>query len=99
MTEANPRASPDLTEIPAPSAEFVLIRVALSSFLATSKPEQSEAFLKHMAETLADEESLSAIMNIRERGQAAAVSKARRGASAMFRAYLPVLLGHVRRRK
>lgn len=98
MIEQN-RGPPATVEqdIPPPSPEFILVRVAIQAYLSTVSPKKADAFLRAMADTLADEESLSLIVDIRPPASAQAVAKARRGALAMFRAYLPAFLGRVRR--
>jgi hypothetical protein len=99
MSDAeHPESKTDIGEMPEPSAEIVLIRVAISAFLATTSEKRAEAFLRHMAETLADEESLAAISPIRRATHARSVSKARRGAVAMFDALLPTFQAYVKRK-
>lgn len=88
----NAERQDETEELPAPSAEAVLIRVAITSFIAISGRKKSERFLKLMAETLASEDSVSEILPIRPRSDHANVQKARRGALALFRAQLPVFL-------
>lgn len=83
--------------MPPPSAEIVLVRVAISAFLRVIGPRRADEFLREMAQMLADEESLASIVQIRPSGSAAEVSKARRGAIALFRALLPTFLANVRR--
>ncbi|WP_332690049.1 hypothetical protein [Devosia sp.] len=82
-------------ELPPPSAEIVLLRVFVSAYLTTNSRKKGDAFLRAAAEILASEESLAAVMPIRGASQAAAVSKARRGAIALFRALTPTFLGRL----
>lgn len=84
-------------DLPPPSPEIILIRVAISAYLSTNSKKKGDAFLKAMAEILRDETSLAAVVAIRGPAQADAVAKARRGAMALFRALLPTLLGRVER--
>lgn len=79
-------------DLPAASAEAVLIRVAITSFIAINGRKKSERFLRLMAETLASEDAVSEILPIRPATDHASVQKARRGALALFRAQLPVFL-------
>lgn len=81
--------------LPPPSAELVLLRVAIEAFIATAPRKRSERFLKLMAQTLAREENLSGLFHIRPMSDRAAVQRARRQASAMFEAYLPVWLAGI----
>jgi hypothetical protein len=89
----SPRPEPD--DLPQASAEAVLIRVAISSYIAVSGRKRGERFLRLMAETLASEEAVSEIMPIRPRSDHEDVQKARRGALALFRAQLPVFLARL----
>lgn len=87
----------DPTErLPAPSAEIVLIRVALSAYLSTVSKKRGDALLRTMAELLTSEETLSQLLPIRPAADHVAVSRARRGALAIFRALLPTWLAVVR---
>ncbi|HEY9219513.1 MAG TPA: hypothetical protein VIO94_15810 [Phenylobacterium sp.] len=79
-------------DMPPPSAEIVLVRVAISAYLATNSRKKGDAFLRAMAEILRDEESLSSIVPIRPAPNAANLQGARRGAIALFRALLPTLI-------
>lgn len=78
--------------LPAPSAELVLIRVMVSAYLATAPRRRAEAFLRHAATLLENEESVSLLLPIRPPTQHSALSKARRQAVAMFRELLPALV-------
>lgn len=82
-----------VAELPAPSAELVLIRVLTSAYLATChvKPHRrAKAFLRAATKMLASEESASAILPIRPNTQLNAVAVARRQAVALFRQYIPM---------
>lgn len=95
----NRRLPPEEMSLPPPSAELVLLRVAVESFLANSKPKDADRFLRHMAATLASEESVAELLPIRPSSQHAAQRKARREAVAMFKQMLlPVWLARVPRR-
>jgi hypothetical protein len=83
-------------EIPAVSAELLLLRVLVEGYLATAPRKRGEAFLRHVAQTLATEEELSAIVPIRDMNRQA-MSQARRGALAAFRACLPTWLARLPR--
>lgn len=83
--------------MPAPSAEIVLMRVAISAYLETNSKKKGDAFLRSMAEILRDEESLSAIVPIRPAVNAKDVAHARRGAIALFRALLPTFVAKVQK--
>lgn len=78
--------------LPDPTAATVLWRVSIQAFIATSSRRRSERFLRHMAETLASEDTVSEILPIRPRSDHAALMQARREAMAMFRALLPTFL-------
>ncbi|WP_332763991.1 hypothetical protein [Phenylobacterium sp.] len=96
MSEPQHIADPPApSELPPPSAEIVLLRVFASAYLTTVSRKKGDAFLRAAAEILRDEESLAAVMPIRGASQAAAVSKARRGAIALFRALTPTFLGRL----
>jgi hypothetical protein len=82
-------------ELPAPSAEIVLIRVFVQSYLATVSKRRGEAFLRHAADLLATEESLSGVTPIRPPKSQPAVTRARMQALALFRQYLPTLIASV----
>jgi hypothetical protein len=69
--------------------------VFVQSYLATVSKRRGDAFLRHAADLLATEESLSGIMPIRPPAAHGSVSKARKQALAVFRAYLPVLIASV----
>lgn len=84
-------------QLPPPSPEFVMMRVFICAVLRVTTPKKGEAILREMAEMLASEESLADVMPIRRSSQMAAVGRARREAVAIFRTYLPVFLGHLRR--
>lgn len=79
-------------DLPAPSAEIVLIRVFVQAYLATTSRRRADAFLQHAAGILEDEESVSLLLPIRPSWQHGAVARARRGAVAIFRQVLPALI-------
>jgi hypothetical protein len=83
--------------LPPPTAELIILRVAISSFLATASEKRGEAFLRHMAATMVDEESLSTVSPIRGPASAKDVARARREAAAMFTALLPTFRAYLRR--
>lgn len=82
-------------ELPAPSAEMVLLRVLAEAFLATSTPKRARAFMNVATSILADEESLSLAFPIRPASRQPEITKARRGAVAMYRQLLPTLMARV----
>lgn len=86
--------------LPEPSAELVLIRVAVEAYLATAhlKPRlRARAFLDVASRTLADEESVALLFPIRPKRDHASVSQARREAIAMFRQFLPTFVARLPR--
>lgn len=85
-------------DLPAPSAELVLIRVFVESYLATAhrKPrERARSFMTVAAGILADEESVSLVFPIRPAPDQGAATRARRQALVMFRQLLPTLLARI----
>lgn len=89
-------------DVPPVSVELVLYRVQVCAMIDVLTefigPEAAERFLRRQAEMLADEQSLETVIPIRGRSQQAEVSRARKGAVAMFRRYLPVFVAKLRRR-
>jgi hypothetical protein len=81
-------------ELPDQSAELTMLRVLVEAHLATVSRKRGVAYLRTVAETLEREEGLSAIVPIRGRVPAAAVT-ARREALAWFQQALPVWLARV----
>jgi len=87
-------------DVPPVSVELVLYRVLVCSLIETLGealgPEAAERFLRIQATTLANEMSLETVIPIRGASEHASVVKARRGAVAMFRRYLPVFVAKLR---
>lgn len=81
-----------LDDLPAPSAEAILFRVAMSHWLALLPKPDALRVLRGMAEDLANEDSLSNVLLMRPPPEQAAVNRARRQAIASFRRFLPVWL-------
>jgi hypothetical protein len=78
-------------EIPPPSAELTLLKALLRAqlaALATLKPKARQAFLRSLAETLAEFETGSCVLRIRGREHDAAVAATRKEAGAWLRATL-----------
>lgn len=88
------RSKPE--DLPAPSAELVLWRVAVEAFLDTMPRKKGEAFLIRMGELLASEEAVSNILPIRPDSETEMVQAARVQAVAMFRQYLRVFMARLR---
>lgn len=89
------RKADPLPELPAPSAEMVLIRVFVQSYLATAhvKPRlRARAFLDAAARSLADEESIATLLPIRPARDHAAVAEARKQAIGIFRQLMPAFV-------
>jgi len=87
-------------ELPPPSAELVLIRVFVQSYLATCDlppGERASAFLRHASGLLADEDSLSRVMPIRPPSGHAAVAKARLQALVLYEGLLPTFIAELPR--
>ena len=78
--------------LPSPSAALVLIRVFVSSFLATQPRKRGQAFLAHAATLLESEDALSVILPMRPASQDKDVARARQAAVRAFRALLPVFI-------
>ena len=87
----------DTDELPEPSAELVLLRVAVEVFIATAdlKKGRGLAAMKLASEILATEESVSLLFPIRPSSQHVAVNTARLQAIAMFKQWIPVFLARV----
>lgn len=89
-------------DVPPVSVELVLYRVLVCALLDALAdecgPEVAERFLRRQAELLADEQSLETVIPIRGRSEQQEVVRARRGAVAMFRRYLPVFVAKLRPR-
>lgn len=81
--------------LPPPSAELVLIRVFVEAFLETAPPKQARSFMRVATGILADEESLALAFPIRPTARQPEITKARRGAVAMYRQLLPTLMARV----
>jgi len=93
---AEPQSVPE--EMPAPSAELVLMRVLFESFLASAdmpKGRRALTSIRIASEILASEESLALVFPIRPQSADAATSVARRQALAWFRQMAPVFLARV----
>lgn len=88
-TEAEP--------LPSPSAELVLIRVFVQAHLATAPRKQAAAFLRHVATLLENEESIARLLPIRPCAQHGEVTRAQRGALALFRRYVPSFVAAMQR--
>lgn len=84
------RSSPE--DLPPPTAEAILIRVAMARWLGSIPRADALRVLQGMAEDLATEESLSNVLLIRPPADQPAVNLARRQAIAQFRRFLPVWL-------
>jgi hypothetical protein len=92
-----PAATKDL---PPPSAELVLFRVAIQAHLRTAhlKPKlRAEAFLDEMGSLLASEEAVLALFPSRPRNEREAQASARLGAAAWFDAVHPAFAAAIPR--
>lgn len=81
--------------LPAPSAELVLIRVFVTSYLATAheRPKKrAEAFLSEAARLLESESSVALLLPMRPPSQHSELSKARRQAVTLFRQLVPTFV-------
>lgn len=91
-SEAKPSGA---EELPEPSAELVLIRAFVVSYLSTChlKPSaRAEAFLRHASELLATEDSVALLFPIRPETRQAEVNRARRQAVTLFRQLTPTFV-------
>jgi hypothetical protein len=80
------------SELPPPSAEMVLWRITMQALLASLPRKRAERLLREAAETLAAEENLTSVLQIRPVKDHAAVRQARRQAAAIYARYLPLFL-------
>lgn len=92
-----PARPDDPQTLPAPSAALVLFRVHVEATIATMGRRKAEKYLSIMSETLAWEESLSSVFQIRPADQHAEVRAARLQAAAIFKAYSPLWLARIPR--
>lgn len=86
---------PEAEELPAPSAELVLIRVFVTSYLATAheRPrKRAEAFLSEAARLLESESSVALLLPIRPPSQHAELARVRREAVTLFRQLVPTFV-------
>jgi hypothetical protein len=81
--------------LPRPSVELTLFRVSIEAYLAVSGRRRGERFLRLMADKLASEESLAAVLSIRPSADRAAVAEATREAAAWLDRALPVFLARL----
>lgn len=88
----------DAEELPAPSAELVLLRVLVQAHLATAPRRRGEAFLRVVSEILSTEERVTLLFPTRPKSQQSAVTDARRKAMAQFRQLLPAFISSLRRK-
>jgi len=89
------RAPAGMESLPPPSAELVLIRIFVASYMATChlKPHQrARAFLEEAARLLDAEDSLAKLHPIRRSPKREAVVRAVEDAAATFEAMRPMLL-------
>ena len=93
MIEPEGAVAPE--EMPAPSAELILIRVFVEAFLATSTPKRARAFMSVATSILADEESVSLAFPIRPTQRQPQLTRARRGAVGLYKQLLPTLMARV----
>jgi hypothetical protein len=97
VSELKAESAPD-GDLPDPSAELVLIRVAIEAYLSTAhvKPRnRARTFFDAASRILADEESVAALFPIRPAPKHSAVRKARRQAVAMWDAFVPTFLARL----
>lgn len=86
---------PGTIELPAPSAELVLIRVMVCAYLATAheRPKRrGRAFVREAARLLNSEDSVTLLLPGRSVGHHAGVTEAGRRAIAHFKQLLPTML-------
>jgi hypothetical protein len=77
MSEQQQAEPPNLPEdLPAPSAEFVMMRSFVEAYLSTNSRKKGQRFLRAVSESLATEESVAFLLPIRPSSQHAAISKA-----------------------
>lgn len=87
-------------ELPPPSAMGVLVRVWVTSFIATAhlpRKKRAKAFLKYAGRMLESMESISNVSPIRPASAHEDVQKARRQALALYRAQEPHLRAMLRK--
>lgn len=95
MAGTGTRARAEAPALPPPSAELVLLRVFLESFVTIMGPKKAERFLRMSAERLASEENLANILPIRPHSDDAALSAARQSAMLWMRQMLPILMARL----
>lgn len=86
---------PDTVELPPPSAELVLIRVFVTSYLATAheRPKRrAEAFLSEAARLLKSESTVALLLPIRPAAQHSELTRVRKEAVALFSHLLPLFV-------
>ncbi len=84
-----PKLQTDPALLPDPSAELVLFRVHVEAMVTVLGRKKAERYIRLMAETLAKEESLSEVFQLRPAAKHAEVRTARKQAAAIFQGYLP----------
>lgn len=79
-------------ELPAPSAELVLLRTGAQAVVRTFGKRKGERFIREWAALLASEESVRMLFPARAPSDREAVTLAQRRALAWFRQVAPVLI-------
>ena len=71
---------------------MILWRASMQALVTTLSKRKAETFLRVMSARLSQEESMSAVFQIRPTSEHAAVRQARRQAAEIYSRYLPILL-------
>jgi hypothetical protein len=82
-------------ELPAPSAELVLLRTGAQAVIRTLGRKKGEKFLREWTALLADEDSVSLLFPARGASERASVYVAQRQALAWMRQAMPTLLATI----
>ncbi len=92
MSELDKRPVISTAGLPEPSAELVLIRVLMASYLATASPKRGAALLREASRLLESEEAIASVFPIRPGSHHAAMGAARRRAVMAFRLMMPTFV-------
>lgn len=92
MSRVVERTTVAVDEMPAPSAELVVLRTGAQALVRALGRRKGERFLREWAQLLADEESVRLLFPTRPAADRAAVSVAQRQAVAWLRQTMPVLI-------
>ena len=89
------QANEPYDELPPPSAELVLMRVFVESFLETAPPKQARAFMRVATAILENEQSVSLAFPLRPSPKQPEITRARMLAVALYQQLLPTLMARV----